>query len=175
MSSLVTILSGSAMPQPVMRMPVTWTGPGPDGMDADKADIAFDDAARVDGQSQAGPADLACPGTSTDLRGELDHLGQPGGPERMPPSDQSATRVHHETGAVHPGEAGFGGRAGLSRPEEPERLEGEDLLGCGGIVQLDQIEVVGTEAPGFPCGLGGLGRGDRGSRAVHFRSGPPNR
>ena len=65
MSSLVTILSGRAMPQPVMRMPLTRPAParpGRDGVDADEAGVAFDDAARVDGQAQPGPADLACPG-----------------------------------------------------------------------------------------------------------------
>ena len=60
-------------------------------------------------------------------------------------------------GAVHPGVPGLGGRSRLARPEEPERFEGVELLGCRGVVQLDQVEVVGPDSPCFPRRVGGLG------------------
>ena len=65
--------------------------------------------------------------------------------------------VDHQSGCVDAGVARFGGRAGLPDREEPERLEGVDLLGRRGVVQLDQVDVGGAHAGGFPGGVGGLG------------------
>ena len=88
-------------------------------MDADKTGVAFDDPAGVHRQTHADPADLACPGTPTDLRGEFDHLRQTGGAEGMAAPDEPTTRVHHQAGAVQPGEAGFCSWSRLPSPKNP--------------------------------------------------------
>ena len=124
---------------------------------------------------EAGAGHLAGPRPAPELRGQLDHLGQPGRPEGMPAADQAATRVDHEPGGVHAGGAGLGGRAGLAGREEAQRLEGVELLGGRGVVQLHQVGVVGPEPEGLPGRTRRPGSAGRGSRAVRFPSGPPNR
>ena len=123
----------------------------------------------------AGPVDLAGAGPAAELRGQLDHLGQPGGAERVAAADQAAAGVHDEPGGVDAGGARLGGRPGLPGGEEAERLEGVELLGRGGVVQLDEVDVAGPEAEGLPGRLGRLASAGRGSRASRFPSGPPSR
>src|SRR5581483_7196608 len=110
-SSLVTTLSGRAMPDPVILMPGT-SGvrrSGADGVDADEPRVARDDAPGVDGHAQARALDLAGTGPSPELGGQLDHLGQAGGAEGVSPADQATARVHDQTGLIHRGAARFGG------------------------------------------------------------------
>ena len=150
-------------------------GPGADGVDADEPGVAVDDAAGVDGHARAGPVDLAGAGAAAELGGQLDHLGQPGGAQRVAPPDQAAARVDDEAGRVDTGGAGLGGRPGLARREEAERLEGVELLGRRGVVQLDQVDLVGPERRRPPRPPRRPGSAGRGSRASRFPSGPPTR
>ena len=63
-------------------------------------------------------------------------------------------------GAPEGGVAGRGGGPGVAGLVEPERLEGADLLGAGGVVQLDHVDVGRVDARGVP------GRGGRLGQAV---------
>ena len=127
-------------------------------MDAHEPCVPVDDAPRVDRQSQACAGDLAITRPTTKLRGQLDHLGQAGGAERVPAPDEATARVHDETGGVDAGGARLGRRPGLARTEETERLEGVELLGGRGVVQLDHIGIARAEPERFPGCLGGLGQ-----------------
>ena len=118
MSSLVTTLSGTAMPQPVIRIPFTRRS-GADGVDADEPRVPVDDAAGVDRHPDACPGDLAGARPAAELRGQLDHLGQPRGPQGMPAADQAAAGVDDQPGRVDAGGAGLGGRTGLPGAKKP--------------------------------------------------------
>ena len=50
----------------------------------------------------------------------------------------------------------YGGRPGVTRLEEAERLEGVELLGAGGVVQLDDVDVGRVDAGVVPRGHGRL-------------------
>ena len=125
-------------------------------MDAHEPCVPVDDAPGVHRHADACPGDLAVAGPATELRRQLDHLRQAGGPERMAAADEATARIHDETGRVDAGVARLGGGTGITRSEEAERLEREELLGGGGIVQLEQVGVTGPEAEGFPRRVGGL-------------------
>ena len=71
-------------------------------MDAHEPCVPVDDAPRVDGHAQACPGDLAVTGPAPELRGQLDHLRQAGGPERMAAADEAAARIDDQTGESMP-------------------------------------------------------------------------
>ena len=103
---------------------------------------------------------------------QLDHLGDAGGTQRMAAADQAAARVDGHPGAADGGVARHGGRSGVTGLEETERFEGVELLGAGGVVQLDEIDVGGLDAGVVPGGRGRLGPGARGSRGRRCPIGP---
>jgi len=52
-------------------------------VDAHEPRISVDDAPGVHRHAETRPGDLAVAGPTAELRGQLDHLRQPGGPERV--------------------------------------------------------------------------------------------
>ena len=103
-------------------------------------------------------------GLAPQLGDELDHLGDAGGTQRVAPADQPTARVDGHPAAADGGVAGDGGRPGVARLVEPERLEGVELLGAGGVVQLDDVDVGRVDARPRPRPRRPSRPGARGSR-----------
>ena len=89
-------------------------------MDAHEPRVPVDDAPRVHRHAGARPVDLPGARPAPELRGQLDHLRQAGGPERVATTDEAAAGVHHETGGVDAGGARLGGGSRLTGGEEAE-------------------------------------------------------
>src|SRR5690349_1613616 len=121
------------------------SAPAGQDVDADASDVAVDDAAGVDAHAQASPLDLAAGRLLTQVLDELEHLADTGRADRVPARDQPATRVHRRAAASDRRVARQRGRTGPTRVVEAQRLEGVELLGAGGVVQLDQVDVVRTD------------------------------
>ena len=81
-------------------------------------------------------------------------LADPCCPEGVAPGDQPAARVHRHAAPSDVGVARQGGRTGLSGPIEPQAFERVDLLGTGGIVDLDHVHVTGARPSLLPRFVG---------------------
>ena len=97
------------------------------------------------------PCTWRAAGPAPQLGDQLGDLGEPGGAQRVAPGHQAAARVHarrrRRRRSVSP--ATVAGPAAPGR-EEAERLEGVELLGAGGVVQLDHVDVGRAEAEVLP-------------------------
>ncbi len=89
---------------------------------------------------------------------ELDHLGDAGGAQRVAAGHEPAARVDGDPAAPDRGVPGQGGRPGVARLEEAEGLEGEELLGARGVVELDDVDVGRVDPGVVPGGSGCLGQ-----------------
>ena len=83
-----------------------------------------DHATGVGRHRQSGALDLARTGVAPELGGELDHLGDAGGAERVAPGHQAAARVDRHARPADGGVAGHRGRPGVAGLEEARATRG---------------------------------------------------
>jgi len=89
--------------------------------------------------------DLPRPGLAAQLVHELDDLAERGRPERFALREQAAARIHRP-GAAQRGRARREQRGLLTRGTQIELLVREELARRVGVLALDDVEVVGTDA-----------------------------
>jgi len=102
------------------------------------------------------PSDLATPGVTPQLLGDLDHLAHAGGPDRVTSRHQTTAGVDHQATATDGSLTSQRGRARGTELVEAERLEGVQLLGAGGVVKLDDVDVVRADRRLLPRLVGRL-------------------
>ena len=89
--------------------------------------------------------DLAGAGLAPQLPGDLAHLGDRLGGDRLAEAGQPAARVHRDA-AAELGVAGAQQRLGLALAAEPDVLVPVELERGRQVVHLGQAEVVGADA-----------------------------
>ena len=82
----------------------------------------------------------------------------PVAPQGMASGHEAPRGVDRDPAPADRRVAGHRGRPGVARLEETQRLEGVELLGAGGIVELDDVHVLGSYPGGVPRRAGRLGQ-----------------
>jgi len=88
------------------------------------------------------PSTLAFAGAALQLQRQFDHLASPVAAHGMPLAQQAAGRVHRDAAAEARG-ARLDERAAVALRAQAELFVADDLGRRAGVVQLDDVEVVG--------------------------------